>query len=123
MCSCLVAVVDRVVNWLPQLQVTCTSAYFGWIFSFMASSLSVDPLARGSFGYRVLADALSRGKTVNYPAVGRSWQIWGRNGAEPGGGERAPLYPRRIESKNSLLFLVALILSSRNSIASSSSIG
>ena len=32
-------------------------------------------------------------------------------------------YPRRILSKNSLLFLVALSLPSRNSVASSSSIG
>src|SRR5262249_44186602 len=32
-------------------------------------------------------------------------------------------YPRRIESKNSALLLVALILSRRNSIASRSSIG
>ena len=32
-------------------------------------------------------------------------------------------YPRRMLSKNSLLFLVALSLPSRNSVASSSSIG
>ncbi|MDQ1315979.1 MAG: hypothetical protein QG662_2088, partial [Pseudomonadota bacterium] len=37
----------------------------------------------------------------------------------PGSGD----HPRRMESKNSLLFLVARILSSRNSIASMSSIG
>ncbi len=33
------------------------------------------------------------------------------------------IYPRRMLSKNSLLFLVALSLPSRNSVASSSSIG
>ena len=36
---------------------------------------------------------------------------------------RKKCYTRRIESKKSALFLVALILSSRNSIASISSIG
>ena len=46
-----------------------------------------------------------------------------RQGRERAASSRLPTQPLRIESKNSALLLVALILSSKNSIASRSSIG
>src|SRR5262245_36805999 len=54
------------------------------------------------------------------PLVPRRPQAWGGNERRP---RVLDCYPRRIESKNSALLLVALILSRRNSIASRSSIG
>src|SRR6185312_8456231 len=47
----------------------------------------------------------------------------GTRESRPPRGPQVRLYPRRIDSKNSALLFVALTLSSRNSIASSSSIG
>src|SRR5512138_880991 len=98
MCSGLL-LVEAVLNVLPQLQVTSISVYFGWMPSFMAMSFCV------RYGAPVnLAGYRGGGLSLK-----RDWKATGG------------VQPLRMASKNSLLFFVALTLSSRNSVASRSS--
>src|SRR5262245_36805998 len=106
---------DFVLNLFPQLQMTEISLYSGWILGFMTVPFTSLAGARGRPGE---ARMIRGRRAVDKPSTAtRVIGMYGRSGRLSSRGNEGDSYPRRIESKNSALLLVALILSRRNSIA------